>query len=392
MKNPKLFIGAKRLAQLPPYLFAELDRKKRQAVRSGRDVIDLGVGDPDMATPSLIIQRLRLEAARKETHRYPSYNGLQEFREVIADWFESRFSVPLDPNREVLVLIGSKEGLGHLPWALLDPGETAIIPNPAYPVYENGTLLAGGKPFRIPLLEEDRYLPDLEAIAPNMADAAKLLYLNYPNNPTGAVADADFFQSVVDWAVRYNVVICHDAAYTEIAFNGYRPPSLLSVAGAKKVGVEFHSLSKTFNMTGWRVGFAVGNADVIKALGEIKKNVDSGVFGAVQYAGIEALDHYSELIDDIRMVYQDRRDVLVEGLTRLGWKLHKTEATFYVWARPPVERSSTQLAERLLEETAIAVAPGVGFGTLGEGYIRFSLTNEKSRIEEAVDRIKKVGF
>ena len=392
MKNRNLPIGAKRLTQLPPYLFAELDRQKQEAVRSGRDVIDLGVGDPDMATPPSIIQRLHVEAAGKKTHRYPSYNGLQEFREAIAAWFESRFSVSLDPDEEILVLIGSKEGLGHLPWALLDPGDRALVPDPAYPVYENGTLLAGGRPHKIPLLEQNRYLPDFGAIDPDTAEAAKLLYLNYPNNPTGAVADADFFQRVVDWALRRNVVICHDAAYTELAYDGYHPPSLLSVEGGKEIGIEFHSLSKTFNMTGWRVGFAVGNAHVIRTLGEMKKNVDSGVFTAIQYAGIEALDRYSELIENIRRTYQGRRDVLVDGLTALGWRLQKPKATFYVWAHVPGEESSTEFARYLLEKSSVAVAPGVGFGSYGEGYIRFSLTNEKKRIEEAVDRIAKIGF
>ena len=292
----------------------------------------------------------------------------------------------------MLVLIGSKEGLGHLPWALLDPGDVAIIPDPAYPVYETGTLLAGGRPYKVPLLPQNNYLPDLEAIDAHLAPEAKLLYLNYPNNPTGAVADLSFFQSAIEWAKRNGVIVCHDAAYTEIAFDGYQPPSLLSVEGAKEVGVEFHSLSKTFNMTGWRVGFVVGNAEVIKALSEIKKNVDSGVFTAIQYAAIEALAHYSELIGGIRRIYEERRDILVDGLTELGWSLNKPRATFYVWAPVPFETSSAEFVSHLLEKAAIALAPGIGFGTHGEGYIRFSLTNEKNRIKEAVERIKKMDF
>jgi LL-diaminopimelate aminotransferase len=392
MKPRAQFIGSERLTQLPRYLFAELDRKKQEALRSGRDVIDLGVGDPDRPTPAVIIRRLQEEASRKITHRYPSYTGLLPFREAIAQWYEKRFGVVLDPSTEVLVLIGSKEGLGHLPWALLDPGDVAIIPDPAYPVYETGTLLAGGRPYKIPLLQQNDHLPDLEAVDADVTDKAKLLYLNYPNNPTGAVADLGFFQSAIEWAKRHEVIVCHDAAYTEIAFEGHHPPSLLSVDGAKDVGVEFHSLSKTFNMTGWRVGFAVGNAEVIRALSEIKKNVDSGVFTAIQYAAIEALERYSELIGDIRKIYEERRDALADGLTELGWRLKRPKATFYVWAPVPFETSSTEFASHLLEKAAIAVAPGIGFGTHGEGYIRFSLTTEKSRIIEAVERIEKMNF
>ncbi|MFQ6091457.1 MAG: LL-diaminopimelate aminotransferase [bacterium] len=392
MKKRTQPVAARRLAQLPPYLFAELDRRKDEAIRSGRDVIDLGVGDPDLPTPSPIIRRLQEVALRGETHRYPSYAGLQEFREAIARWYAARFGITLDPITEVLVLIGSKEGLGHLPWALLDPGDSAIVPDPAYPVYEAGTLLAGGKPHKVPLLEQNDYLPDLEAIDATAADEAKLLYLNYPNNPTGAVAGVGFFRSAVEWAARHGVLICHDAAYTEIAFDGYRPPSLLSVEGAKEVGVEFHSLSKTFNMTGWRVGFVVGNGDVIRALGEVKKNVDSGVFAAIQYAGIEALNAYPELIEDIRRTYQARRDALVDGLTTLGWKVKRPKATFYVWAPVPGGLSSTDWAAQLLDKAAVGAAPGLGFGPSGEGYIRFSLTTERSRIEEAVERVKKMGL
>ena len=384
-------VAARRLTKLPPYLFAELDRKKREAAQAGRDVIDLGVGDPDQPTPSCIIRRLQETALLRETHRYPSYIGLQKFREAIAQWYKSRFAVTLDPDTEVLVLIGSKEGLGHLPWALLDSGDVALIPDPAYPVYETGTLLAGGKPYRIPLLEKNDYLPDLNSISMTVAKTAKLLYLNYPNNPTGAVADVNFFNSAVEWAMRHGIMICHDAAYTEIAFDGYRPQSLLCVDGAKEVSVEFHSLSKTFNMTGWRVGFAVGHSEVIKALSKIKKNVDSGVFTAIQYAGIEALNRYEDLIGEIQEVYQARRDVLVEGLTDLGWKLNRPKATFYVWASTPEGQTSTQCAAQFLEKSAVAIAPGIGFGQHGEGYIRFALTAEKSRIEEAVERIKKMG-
>ena len=392
MKRGTQPIAARRLAQLPPYLFAELDRRKKEATRSGRDVIDLGVGDPDLPTPAPIIRRLQEEVLRGTNHRYPSYIGSGEFREAIAQWYGQRFRVALDAGTEVLVLIGSKEGLGHLPWALLDPGDSAIIPDPAYPVYESGTVLAGGRPYKVPLLEQNDYLPDLEAIDAAVTRKAKLLYLNYPNNPTGAIAGPDFFRSVVEWAREHGVIVCHDAAYTEIAFDGCTPPSLLSVEGAKEVGVEFHSLSKTFNMTGWRVGFAVGNANVIGALGEIKKNIDSGVFTPIQYAGVEALSRYSQLTEDIRATYQDRRDALVEGLRRLGWKVSRPKATFYVWTPVPGGGSSADWAAQLLERAAVSVAPGLGFGPSGEGYVRFALTTERDRIKEAVERMEKIGL
>lgn len=383
-------IAAQRLAKLPPYLFAELDRRKQEAIEAGRDVIDLGVGDPDQPTPEPIVRCLREAVLQTETHRYPFYSGMPEFKEAIARWFEQRFTVALDPRTEVLVLIGSKEGLGHLPWAILDPGDTALVPDPAYPVYETGTLLAGGIPHAVPLLEKSRYLPDLDSLDAKATNNAKLLYLNYPNNPTGAVAEVPFFESAVKWAQRHGVMLCNDAAYAEIAFDGFSPPSLLSVQGAKEVAVEFHSLSKTFNMTGWRVGFAVGNSEVIGALGKIKKNVDSGVFTAIQYAGIEALNHYSDSIENIRKIYQARRDILVDGLMDQGWEVMKPQATFYVWAKVPSSRPSSEFAAGLLEKASISVVPGVGFGSSGEGYIRFALTTEKARIEEAMERIKKM--
>jgi len=376
---------------LQPYLFAELDSKKEAARRSGHDVIDLGVGDPDMATPPCIVEAMHKAIRQRETHRYPSYKGSRLFREAIAEWYDHRFGVRLDPDTEVLALIGSKEGLGHLSWALLNPGDTALVPDPAYPVYEAGAVLAGGRPHLLPLYPERGYLADFDGIDQTKAEEARLLFLNYPNNPTAAVADLPFFEKAVAWAQSHGVMVCHDAAYTEIAFDGFLPPSFLSAEGAKETGIEIHSLSKTFNMTGWRIGFAVGHAGMIRALGEIKKNVDSGVFTAIQYAGVEALHRYDDLIGDVRETYRNRRDLMVEGLRSLGWNVESPRATFYLWTRIPTAESSTGFATKLLEQASVAAAPGVGFGANGEGFIRFSLTAPTARIEEAVHRIGKSG-
>ncbi|MDL1973113.1 MAG: aminotransferase class I/II-fold pyridoxal phosphate-dependent enzyme, partial [Deltaproteobacteria bacterium] len=270
------FSFSQRLKQIPPYLFAEIDRLKNEMIRRGVDVIDLGVGDPDLPTPPHIVERLKEAAEDPENHRYPSYNGLFSFRRAVSDWYKRRFGVDLDPEREVIALIGSKEGIAHLPLAFVDPGDIVLVPNPAYPVYHIGTIFAGGRPYYMPLLEENGFLPNLEKIPEDIARRAKLIFVNYPNNPTAAVADLDFFERLKRFAKKYNIVVCHDAAYTELSYDGYRPPSFLEVKGSKEIAIEFHSLSKTYNMTGWRIGFAVGNAEVIKALKEVKSNIDSG--------------------------------------------------------------------------------------------------------------------
>lgn len=382
----------KRLALLPPYLFAQLDKIKQELRASGQDLIDLGVGDPDLPTPQPIIEKLYQAASKPQNHRYPSYQGLLSFRKAVADWYLRRFRVKLDPQEEILTLIGSKEGIAHLPLALINPGEIALVPDPAYPVYKAGVIFAGGRIVPLPLLEENHFLPDLEQIDKEVAQKARLLFLNYPNNPTGAVADESFFSKVVKFAKEYNVAVCQDLAYSQITYDGYQAPSFLQINGAKEVGVEFHSLSKTFNMTGWRIGFAVGNRRIIQILRELKTNIDSGVFQAVQEAGIEALRMEEKLSPSIRKIYQTRRDFLIKGLRKLGWEVQPPKASFYLWLRVPIPSSSLDFAEKLLTECRIVVAPGAGFGECGEGYIRISLTVEDKKIKETVERIKAASF
>ncbi|HOB22750.1 MAG TPA: pyridoxal phosphate-dependent aminotransferase, partial [Bacillota bacterium] len=341
---------AQRIKALPPYLFAQIDKKIAEAKARGVDVISFGIGDPDLPTPEHMVKKLQEKAADPSTHRYPSYEGLSVYREAVANWYKRRFGVELNPDTEVVSLIGSKEGIAHLPLCYVDPGDVCLVPDPAYPVYAIGVLFAGGESYKMPLLEENGFLPDLEAIPADVAKKAKILYLNYPNNPTGAVADKEFFQKAVEFAKTYDIIVCHDAAYTEIAFDGYKPISFLEVPGAMDVGIEFHSLSKTYNMTGWRVGWAAGNADIVSALGRIKTNIDSGIFEALQYAGIEALEGSQDCIDENMKVYTHRRDLLVEGLKKLGWPIEKPKATIYVWAPVPAGMNSTDFAALLLDK------------------------------------------
>ncbi|MFH1406941.1 MAG: LL-diaminopimelate aminotransferase [Candidatus Omnitrophota bacterium] len=381
---------SERLKKLPAYLFAEIDRVKREAKKTGRDIIDLGVGDPDKPTPEHIIERLYDAAKDPSTHRYALDLGLLELRKSIAGWYKRRFNVALNPETEVLPLIGSKEGIAHMPLAFVNPGDEVLIPDPCYPPYKSGTIFAGGIPHLMPLLEENYFLPDLESIDVQVAKRAKLMFLNYPNNPTSACAAKEFFKQVLDYAQRYNIMICHDAAYSEIAYDGYKPASFLEIDGARELGVEFHSLSKTYNMTGWRVGFAVGNSKIIEGLGKVKANVDSGIFMAVQFAAIAALEGSHEHLNDMIKIYQDRRDTLVDGLCKAGWKVHRPKATFYVWAPVPSGYTSLELAKLLLDKCNIVVTPGIGFGPNGEGYVRMALTVSAERMKEAVERIKKI--
>ena len=382
---------ARRIKDLPPYLFAEIDKKVAQARAKGVDVISLGIGDPDMPTPGHIVNALISAAQDPRNHRYPSYEGLREFREEVANWYLRRFSVELDPDKEVVSLIGSKEGIAHIPLCFVDPGDIVLVPDPGYPVYRIGTMLAGGVPFTVPLKEERGYLPDLNAIPKDVAEKAKLLFLNYPNNPTAATAPEEFFEEAVAFAKRHDIIVCHDAAYSEITFDGYIAPSFLSIPGAKDVGVEFHSLSKTFNMTGWRIGWACGNSMVIEALGRAKTNIDSGIFQAVQYAGIAGLRGPWTVVREICQVYQRRRDLVVERLNALGWNLTPTKASFYIWAPTPKGFTSIEFAAHLLDEAGVVVTPGVGYGSLGEGYFRISLTIEDARLAEALKRLEEAG-
>ncbi len=383
---------ARRIKELPPYLFAEIDRRKREALAKGVDLIDLGIGDPDIPTPAPIVGRLKSAAEATDNHRYPSSSGLLEFRVAVAGWYKSRFGIKLDPEKEVLSLIGSKEGIANMAIAFVDPGDLVLVPDPAYPVYQIGTLFSGGRNYSLPLSKANRFLPDLDAIPAKVARQAKLLWINYPNNPTAAVAEKEFLDQVVEFAHRNQIIICHDAAYTEIAFDGYRPMSLLQVDGARDVAIEFHSLSKTFNMTGWRIGMAVGNSDLISGLAQVKSNVDSGVFQAVQEAAVEALRLADEVVEPSRRVYQERRDILVSGLHAAGFECEKPRATFYVWVSVPKGLTSSQLTAKLLDEAGVVTTPGNGFGVAGEGFIRLTLCVPKDRLKEGVERIGKIKF
>jgi len=380
---------ADRVKSLPPYLFAAIDRMKQDALSKSVDVIDLSIGDPDIPTPRHIVDAMKNAVEKPVHHRYPSYEGMLSYREAVANWYRQRFNVSLDPKAEVLSLIGSKEGIGHIPLAFVNPGDVVLVPSPGYPVYPVGTLFAGGESCIMPLKEENGFLPDFKAIPEDKLKRAKLMFLNYPNNPTAAVATEGFFKEAIELAAKYNIIICHDAAYSEMYYDNEKPISFLNVEGAKDVGIEFHSLSKTYNMTGWRIGFAVGNKDVIAGLGKIKTNLDSGVFQAIQEASIIALQTDDSILSDIRNTYQNRRDTIYEGLKGLGIQINKPKATFYLWAKVPKGFDSTTFVAHLLEKTGVLGTPGVGFGAHGEGYIRFALTQPVERIKEAVERIRK---
>jgi len=378
---------ANRLNKLPPYLFVEINQKIAELQARGKDIINFSIGDPDLPTPSHIIERICRAAHDPVNHRYPETGGLPELRQAIADWYERRFGVTLDPDKEVLPLIGSKEGVGHMALCFIEPGDLALVPDPGYPPFSLGTILAGGEPYFMPLKEENDFLPDFKAIPDGVADKAKLMWLNYPNNPTGAIAGLDFFEKVVRFAEQHDLAICHDTPYTEVAFDGYKPPSLMQIRGAKEIGVEFHSLSKTYHMTGWRIGMVVGNADMVNALFRVKSNLDSGIPQAIQYAAVEALRGSQEHNAEHNAIFQRRRDKLVEVLNEIGLKARIPKATFYIWAKIPQEYTSIDFTKKLLDEAGIAVTPGIGYGKEGEGYIRFSLTIPDDRLEEGVNRL-----
>lgn len=380
---------SRRIKDLRPYLFAEIDRRIEQMRKQGIDVISFGIGDPDLPTPPHIIERLCEEAAKPENHRYPSYQGMKAFREAAAAWMERRFGLQIDPEREIVALIGSKEGIANFPLTVIDRGDLALVPDPAYPVYETATVFSGGEPYRMPLREERGYLPDLASIPIETWKKASLIFLNYPNNPTAATAGLSFFEEVARYAAEYEVVIAHDNAYCEITYNGYRAPSLLEVPEARDVSIEFHSLSKTYNMTGWRVGFAVGGAEVIGTFGKVKTNIDSGVFNAIQHAAVAALEGPQDCIRENCETYRRRRDYLVDGLRGLGWEVARSKATLYVWMGVPEGYDSQGFARELLEKAEVVVAPGSAYGACGEGYVRFSLTLPDHLLEEGVERIKR---
>ncbi len=389
MKRTKAFQRAARLDRLPPYLFVEIDRAKKALMAEGIDLVDLGVGDPDLPTFPEIVDALRSAASDPGTHCYPAQRGAASLRRAIAAWIEERYGISLDPDREVLVLIGTKEGLGHLPVAVLDPGSVALVPDPGYPVYQAASWLAGGEVVHLPLEAELGFRPDLERLQRDTLSDARLLFLNYPNNPTGAAADPELFQLATNLAHEHDFVVVNDAAYSEIVFDGSRA-SLLQAGGARDVGIEFHSFSKTFNMTGWRIGFAIGNADVLDALAIVKDNVDSCVFTAIQRAAEVALSLPDERIHEQADIYRRRRDVLVDGFADAGWLTPRPHATFYVWARVPTDERSSAFASRVLREAHVVITPGVGFGPTGEGYVRMALSAPEERIAEAVARIRRI--
>ncbi len=389
MKKKILFEPAARIKHLPPYLFASIDRMKQEAVKKGMDIIDLSIGDPDIPTPGPIVRAMKKAVENPVHHRYPSYEGMLSYREAVAHWYKKRFNAKLDPKTEVLSLIGSKEGIGHIPLAFVNPGDVVLVPSPGYPVYPIGTLFAGGESCMMPLREENNFLPDLNRIPKGMLKKAKLMFINYPNNPTSTVAPRGFFEEVIKFASKNNIIVCHDASYTEIYYDK-KPLSFMQFDGAKEVGIEFHSLSKTYNMTGWRIGFAVGNSQVLAGLGKVKTNLDSGVFQAIQEAAVAGLGLDQNMLLPIRNTYRQRRDTLYKGLKKLGMHLVKPDATFYLWVKVPRRFDSMGFVTHLLDQAGVLSTPGNGFGDAGEGYVRFALTAPDKRIQEAVERIGRI--
>jgi LL-diaminopimelate aminotransferase len=377
-----------RLKNLEEYVFFDLAKAKQEAILSGKDVIDLGGGNPDLPPHPKIIEALKKEAEALENHRHPIYEGLPELKDAIAVWFEKRFGVGLDPDSEILTLIGSKEGLSHVNLAFIDRGDEVLIPNPAYPPYRRSAILAGGKVLDMPLSREDSWRPDFRKLQKKNLSRVKLLFLNYPNNPTGALADEDLFKKVVDFAEENELVICHDMAYSEVTFDGNRAPSMLQVTGAKKRTLEFHSFSKTYGMTGWRLGFAAGHRELVRALRNVEVTVNSGAFHVLQKAAMVALSLPEEAIGEVRRTYQERRDVLVDGLGGLGWELESPKGGIFVWAKIPYKYDSKTMARLLIDKAGIVTTPGVGLGSQGEGYLRFSLIVGKDKLKEAIERMK----
>jgi len=380
---------SKRTKNLKSAVFAELDRIKEEVKAQGISLIDLGIGSPDRPPNPHVQHALQEAIDNLENYGYPSSKGSRELRETIAWWYQQRFNVNLDPETEVLVLMGSQDGLGHLPLGILDPGDTALIPDPGYPVYKAGAVLAGAEIFSMPLRKENNFLPDLSAIPEDVAAKAKMMILNYPNNPVAAVAGREFFRKVVEFASRWDILVCHDLAYSELAFEGYRPPSFMEIPGAKDVGVEFHSVSKTYNIAGCRLGFMVGNREAVEVLARIKSNIDYGVFLPVQQAGIAALRGPQDIIRQNVAAYEARRDILINGLAEIGWVMDKPKATMFIWAElPKGYPSSEKFVEEVLRKTGVVMVPGVAFGREGEGYVRIALVQDEKTISEAVRRIR----
>jgi LL-diaminopimelate aminotransferase len=378
---------AKRIAALKPYLFVEINKKIAEKKARGEEVISFAIGDPDIPTPQHIIDRLCEKARDPVNHRYPESEGLPELHDAIAEWYKKRFDVDLDPVNEVLPLIGSKEGIAHIAFCFIDNGDIALVPDPAYPVYAIGTQLAGGRPYYLPLKAENDFLPDLKSVKPFILKNTRVLWISYPNNPTGAVAGLDFFQEVVAFARQNDILVCHDGPYSEVAFDDYQPVSFMQAEGAKEVGLEFHSLSKTYNMTGWRIGMVVGNADAIKALRTLKSNLDSGIPQAIQYMAIEALSGPQDCVAEHNAVYQRRRDLIIEVLERIGLQVTPPKASLYIWAKVPNGYNSVDFTADLLDQVGVAVTPGVGYGPSGEGYVRLSLTISDASLVKGLSKL-----
>jgi LL-diaminopimelate aminotransferase len=378
---------AQRVQQLPPYLFAEISRKMAVKRAEGVEVVSFGIGDPDLPTPAHVIQALKDAADLPANHRYPESEGLPELRRTMSEWYERRFGVSFDPAKEVLPLIGSKEGVGHVSLCFLDPGDTALLPDPAYPVYAVGTMFAGGSAYPMPMDEESGWLPDLDAIPADVAHRARVIWLNYPNNPTGAIANEAFFERVIHFARTYDVMVLHDLAYADVAYDGYIPSSIMQLPGAREVGIEFNSLSKTYNMTGWRVGMVVGNPAMVDALARVKSNLDSGIPQAIQQMAIAAMTGPQEMIADHNRIYQQRRDRVCDALREIGLRAPRPKASLYIWAKIPDGETSIGFAGRLLDDTGVVVTPGIGYGAQGEGYVRLSLTTPDASIDEGLRRL-----
>jgi len=383
---------SERLEKIPPYLFAEIDRKIAEAKAKGFDIISLGIGDPDSPTLQPVVDEMHRAIDNPKNHDYPPYNGTAQFRTAAKDWMKRRFGIELNADTEILANIGSKEAIAHVFFAYVDKGDYTLIPDPGYPVYKNATIFAGGTPYAMPLKEENGFLPDFDKIPADIAQKAKLMFINYPNNPTGAVADLEFFKKAVDFCKKYDILLCSDMAYSEMTYDGYKAPSVLQVEGAKDVAIEFYSHSKSYNMTGWRVGFVAGNSGAIKALGTIKNNIDSGTFKAVQQAAAAAFTVEQSYINKLNGMYQERRDVMITGLRELGWNVEPTKATFYIWIPTPNGMSSEEFATLMLEKAHVVVPPGIGYGNCGEGYIRIALTKDTETLKKALQRMKDAGI
>lgn len=388
---------AERIANLPPYPFAEIDRMKAEVKKRGVDIISLGIGDPDLPTPQHIIETLKVEADKQPNHMYAPYEGIQAFRESGARWYERRHGLKLNPDTEVVNVIGTKEGIAHFPLAFVNPGDIVLVPDPGYPVYATSTLFAGGEPVRFPLRESNGFLPDLKEIEAIVGSAERLkrvkaIWINYPNNPTGATCELSFYNELVAWARKHNIIVCADSAYTELTYDGWQAPSFLAADGAMEVGIEFQSLSKTYNMTGWRVGWAAGNATLVQGLGKIKTNVDSGQFMAIQHAAVTALESSQACVHENIVQWQERRDIIVDGLRELGFEVEKPRGTFYIWTKTPKGYTPTETVKKLINETGVVCTPGTAFGIYGDGYIRFAYCLSADRLREALARMKTVQW